>query len=89
MDENTAKIIIVGIIGITISVSVVVQAVVRLMRERRRRDLPEDASAAIEQRLQRIEEAIDAMAGEVERVSEGQRLTSRLLADREGSRLSR
>jgi len=89
MDENTAKIIIVGIIGITISVSVVVQAVVRLMRERRRRDLPEDASAAIEQRLQRIEEAIDAMAGEVERVSEGQRLTSRLLADREGSLLSR
>ncbi|HEX9563004.1 MAG TPA: hypothetical protein VF981_03505 [Gemmatimonadaceae bacterium] len=83
MDENLTKIIVVGIIGFTIMVSMVAQAVVRMVRERRRRELPDDATASMERRLQRIEEAIDAMAGEVERVSEGQRLTSRLLSERE------
>ena len=33
-------------------------------------------------RLERIEQAVDAIAIEVERISEGQRFTSRLLADR-------
>ncbi|HJQ21671.1 MAG TPA: hypothetical protein VJ867_15085 [Gemmatimonadaceae bacterium] len=33
-------------------------------------------------RLERIEHAIDAMAIEVERISEGQRFTTKLLADR-------
>jgi hypothetical protein len=33
-------------------------------------------------RLERIEQAIDAMAVEVERISEAQRFTTRLLADR-------
>jgi hypothetical protein len=36
----------------------------------------------IEHRLERIEQAIDAMSVEVERISEGQRFTSKLLADR-------
>jgi hypothetical protein len=35
-----------------------------------------------EQRLARIEQAVDAIAVEVERISEGQRFTTRLLADR-------
>lgn len=39
------------------------------------------------QRLERMEQAIDAIAVEVERISEGQRFTSRLLAERaDGSR---
>ena len=33
-------------------------------------------------RLRRIEEAVDAIAVEVERISEGQRFTTRLLAER-------
>ena len=36
----------------------------------------------VDERLERIEQAIDAMAIEVERVSEGQRFTAKLLADR-------
>ena len=40
--------------------------------------LPPDASA----RLERIEQAIDAMSIEVERIAEGQRFVTRLMADR-------
>lgn len=35
-----------------------------------------------EQRIARIEQAVDAIAVEVERISEGQRFTTRLLAER-------
>ena len=37
--------------------------------------------ANLDERLARMEQAIDAMAVEMERVAEGQRFTSRLLAD--------
>ena len=36
-------------------------------------------------RLERMEHALDSIAIEVERISEGQRFTTRLLADRAGS----
>lgn len=36
----------------------------------------------LDQRLERIEQAVDAIAIEVERISEGQRFTTRLLSDR-------
>jgi hypothetical protein len=39
-------------------------------------------SVETDQRLERIEHAIDAMAVEVERISEGQRFVTKLLADR-------
>lgn len=45
------------------------------------------AIADVSARLERIEEAVDAIAIEVERVSEGQRFTSRLLAESDRSRL--
>jgi hypothetical protein len=37
---------------------------------------------AVDERLQRIEQAVDAIAIEVERMSESQRFTSRVLAER-------
>lgn len=37
-------------------------------------------------RLERIEQAIDAMSVEVERISEGQRFVTKLLAERPGER---
>lgn len=40
------------------------------------------ALAKIEERLSRLEAGIDAIAVEVERISEGQRFTTRLLADK-------
>jgi hypothetical protein len=41
----------------------------------------------IEDRLTRIEQAIDTIAVETERISEGQRFTTKLLADRGGARV--
>jgi hypothetical protein len=42
--------------------------------------VPPDVAA----RLERIEQAVDAVAVEVERISEGQRFTTKLLSDRAG-----
>lgn len=52
---------------------------------RRARHATERPSPELDQRLTRIEEGIDAIAVEVERVSEGQRFVSKLLG--EGARL--
>lgn len=40
----------------------------------------------VQTRLERIEQAVDAIAIEVERMSEGQRFVTRLLAERGGDR---
>lgn len=45
------------------------------------------AMARVDQRLERMEQAIDAMAVEMERVSEGQRFTTRLIAEQAGEKL--
>ena len=86
MDENIARIIIAGVIGVTISISMIAMAVSKMVSARRSRDLPDSAVARLEERLERMELAIDAMATEVERVAEGQRFTSKLLADRQVER---
>jgi hypothetical protein len=41
--------------------------------------------ATVEERLARIEQAVDSIAIEMERVSEGQRFTTKLLSERAGS----
>ncbi|HWH53141.1 MAG TPA: hypothetical protein VN651_16455 [Gemmatimonadaceae bacterium] len=43
---------------------------------------PPQLSSEITVRLERMEQAIDSIAVEVERISEGQRFTTKLLADR-------
>jgi len=86
MDDNLAKIIVVAVIGLTISVSMIAQAIASVWRSKRRKELPDPGMANIEERLERMELAIDAIATEVERVSEGQRFTSRLLAERQAER---
>jgi hypothetical protein len=45
-------------------------------------------SSMSDHRLERIEQAIDAMAVEVERISESQRFMTKLLADRSNERAS-
>jgi hypothetical protein len=45
------------------------------------------SSASTDHRLERIEQAIDAMAVEVERVAEAQRFMTKLLSDRAGERV--
>jgi hypothetical protein len=47
-----------------------------------KRDSSTMTSAPSDHRLERIEQAIDAMAVEVERIAEGQRFVTKLLSDR-------
>jgi hypothetical protein len=49
-----------------------------------RRDTPPANLHGIEERLGRLEAGVDAIAIEIERISEGQRFTTRLLAERSG-----
>ncbi|HEX8718626.1 MAG TPA: hypothetical protein VF722_16795 [Gemmatimonadaceae bacterium] len=49
---------------------------------RARKFAPPPEMHAIEERLNRIEQAVDAIAIETERISEGQRFTTRLLSER-------
>ena len=49
-----------------------------------RRDPPPSSLNGIEERLSRLEAGVDSIAIEVERISEGQRFTTRLLAERSG-----
>lgn len=88
MDGDIARLGIAAVIGVTISISMIAMAVAKIMASRRRNDLPSESIERIDQRLERMEQAIDAMATEVERVSEGQRFTSRLLAERQVERQS-
>ena len=88
MDENIARIAIAAVIGVTISVSMIAMAIAKMVASRRRKELPNASMDRIDERLSRMEQAIDAMATEVERVSEGQRFTSRLLAERQVERQS-
>jgi len=50
---------------------------------RRREQEPPKSIVAMDERLARMETAIEAMSIEVERISEGQRFVTRLLAERE------
>jgi hypothetical protein len=70
------------------TVSTIARAYIKRL-ETKSSDLPPQpsraAAAANEERLERIERAVEAVAIEVERISEGQRFTTRLLAERNGA----
>ncbi len=78
MDED-----IVAIIA-TFGTIIVLSFGIPLMRAwiRRLDSKPSPAQPEVVMRLDRIEHAIDAMAVEVERISEGQRFVTRLMAER-------
>ena len=82
MNDTAQAIIVLGVCA-TVATSVISigRAYVRSIEaERKPRSLPPD----VQDRVQRIEQAVDAIALEVERMSEGQRFTARLLAERFG-----
>ena len=73
-----------AIIGGTIMVTTITKA---WLSSRANRGAPPNRRLdALEGRLERIEQAIDTVAVEVERISEGQRFASKLLAERSGER---
>jgi len=52
---------------------------------RRMENAPPELPSEMSSRLMRMEQAIDSIAVEVERISEGQRFTTKLLAERSGA----
>ena len=87
MDKNSAIVALAAIICGTMLISTVVVSIARAaVAHRRASALPDGSVARIEERLSRIEQAVDAVAVEVERVSEGQRFTTKLLSERDVER---
>lgn len=78
MPEEVAMLGLASIIGSTIVLSYAIRA----WSLRGRAKGPAELPRQVDQRLERIEQAVDAIAIEVERISEGQRFTTKLLADR-------
>jgi hypothetical protein len=87
MDHNTMTIAIAGLLCGT----VMFITVVSLWMRRRADPVPHDGLRSIEARLGELQQAIDSIAVEVERVSEGQRFATKLLAERveRGDRVER
>jgi hypothetical protein len=71
-----------GFFGTVIILSIGIPLVRALARKWERQPTRLPMPAEVEQRLARIEHAVDAIAIEVERISEGQRFTTKLFADR-------
>lgn len=59
----------------------------RAVRARMERKQDPEAVLEVRDRLRRLEEAVDAIAVEVERIAEGQRFTTKLLSDRVADRV--
>jgi len=80
--EDPAKVMVaVAFFGsIAYSVSAIARATVAHKKEERRLE-SESVPPLTEARLARIEQAVDAIALEVERISEGQRFTTKLLSE--------
>ena len=88
MSKYDAIVAIFGIIFGTASVVGVAFAIAfGTSRWRRNTAVADGSMARLEQRLERMEQAIDAVAVEVERVSEGQRFATRLLSDQVGAKV--
>lgn len=92
MDPFRMVVAIVVIVAVTTTIRTVLTTVFgrRSYSGGEARELRESGGLA-DARLSRLEQAVDAIAVEVERISEGQRFTTKLLSEqaRQGSKLSR
>jgi hypothetical protein len=84
MDRYTMMVAITGMITGTVLLISLGQLLVTRGRRPGEQASP-DRLRAIEERLQQMQQSLDAVAIEIERVSEGQRFTTRLLSSREGA----
>jgi hypothetical protein len=82
MDENTTMIAVVAIIVNGLVIAILGRA--WLARRQPLPPIPYERLEAIEMRLVELQQAVDDVAIEVERVAEGQRFTARLLTERSG-----
>ena len=79
MVVDPGEVAIIAIIFGTTSATVLSLARMRLRAKEQRTQL---SDPGVDDRLYRIEQAVDAMALEIERMAESQRFTAKLLADR-------
>jgi hypothetical protein len=87
-DNATAAIVAVSLFGALASLAFSINAITRAWVSRGRDEarLASEPSAKLaEARLTRLEQAVDAIAVEVERISESQRFATKLLAEHRGS----
>jgi hypothetical protein len=79
--DDAAKVVIALAFFATLAFAIraIAGAVLAAVKEKGR--LGETAPSTTEARLARIEQAVDAIAVEIERISEGQRFTTKLLSD--------
>ena len=84
MDHNLAEVIAIALVCGTLLSGFAI-----FMFARRKPASHAQENDQMSARLARIEQAVDTIAIEVERISEGQRFTSKLLADREGAAVPR
>lgn len=88
--DDPGKVIVAVSFFATVAISI--NAVMRgLLAMRKQERLPDAAANPVaDQRLARLEQSVDAIALEIERISEGQRFTTRLLSEqsRRASELS-
>ena len=84
LNDSAQAIVALGVCA-TVAVTVVSigRAYVRGLEVQKKQTRPE-VDADTHDRMSRIEQAVEAMAREVERMSEGQRFTTKLLAERLG-----
>ena len=84
-----SPVLVVGMVGMMGIISLTVIRIVTLVVTRNRSGVSTSQIQQMDDRLSRIEQAIDAMAVEVERISEGQRFTTKLLSERSSERVGR
>ena len=80
-DPGAVMIAAVVIGGATLSIRAIASAAIRMAELKMNKDGGSNGRIS-EARLERIEHAVDAIAVEVERISENQRFTTKLLNDR-------
>ena len=85
MDEDI--IIPIAGMGMIVILSIGVPLVLAYVKRWEREGLRPKGEPESTARLERIEQSIDAMAVEVERISEGQRFVAKLMAERQPERL--
>lgn len=81
MDRYSMMVAICGQISGVVLIVSILNAIVRYRRGGRA-TLPNDELRRIDTRLTEMQQALETVAVEIERISEGQRFTTRLLAER-------
>lgn len=90
MDPDVIKIAqIVTVFVVALSVLSIVTHYVkaRYLREKRQSEIPASAMSVDDSRFERLERAVDAIAVEVERMTEAQRFTAKLMTERAPGKL--